>query len=379
MTKKRQIIIIIGIFLISIMIFLLLIHHKAKPKKTIVKNVIPVVKVIKARPVHYQMIIHANGEARPESIGSIVPEIRGKIVYVSRNLKKGGMLKKGELVVKIFDEDYKIALSQAIAKLKQANATLENTIQESNQAIEEWKLVHPNKDVPYLVAKVPQLEAARANFLAAKAGVTQAKLNLRRTNLYSPYNGVVLQKNIDIGQYVNPGQTLATIYPTSEIEVYIPLTLSDVQWIDIPKYTTNKKGSLVKLRFSLGQKRVSLIGEITRFLGEIDPKTRMLYVVAVVKNPFKHIPPLLPYTYLDANIQGRVLKNVYVIPMRAVFEDEYVLKVIKNHIKKTKIKIVRMLKDSVIVTKGIDPGDLLVCTPMSGNVDGMEVNIVGTK
>jgi RND family efflux transporter MFP subunit len=378
MKKTYQLAVISCIFLCGVLTFLLLTHHKARPKRTFISKSLPVVKVIKAKPVDYEIEISANGEVRPISIGKIVPEVKGKIVYISPNLKQGEIIKKGEVLIKLFDEDYKIALSQAIAALREANATLEQIKQEAKQAREEWNLIHPNIKIPPLAAKLPQLMAAKAKFEAAKAKVKEAKLNLKRTSIYAPYDAVVIKKNIDIHEYVNPGEVLAQIYPISEIEVHIPLTLSDTRWINIPGYTVarGKKGSNVELEFRMGNKKVCFHGQITRFHGEIDSNTRMLYAIASVKNPFYNLPPLLPNTYVNVKIKGRILKNVFVIPITAIFEDSYVLKVINNHIKKNKIKIARTLKDSAVVVNGINKDDFLVVTPMSGDVDGLEVRVI---
>lgn len=103
----------------------------------------------------------------------------------------------------------------------------------------------------------------------------------------------------------------------------------------------------------------------------------MLYVVAIVKKILlKKIPPLLINTFVEAKIKGRLLKHIFLLPMDALFEGKFVLKVIDNHIKKTKVNIAKIFSNSFIVLDGVSDNDKLIISPMSGDVDGMEVKIV---
>ena len=378
MKKSFQLVIILFIFLIGITIFILLIKHKARPKSSIHKKIIPVVEVICAKPIDYQIIIESNGEVKPLSIGNIVSEVKGKVTYVSENLRQGSMVKKGELLIQIDKRDYEFALSQAISQLKQANSTLIKTKEEAKQAKKEWELIHKGERIPPLAAKLPQLEAAKAAFLAAKASVSQARLNLQRTSLCAPYTGVVIKRDVDIGNVVSYGQILAQIYPTKAVEVHIPLPMFDVAWIDIPGYTVppSSNGSIVLIEYSMEDKKIQFTGKITRSIGQIDKNTRMLYVIATVKSPFKKLPPLIPSTFVHVKIKGHILKHVFLLPIKALFEGHYVLKVVNNRIKKVRVNITRLLKDSFIVSHGIFENDQLIISPISGDVDGMDVKVL---
>lgn len=166
-------------------------------------------------------------------------------------------------------------MSRALAELKQANSTLIQVREEAKQAKEEWYLTHKEMNIPPLAAKLPQLEAAMASFLAAKAGVLQAKLNLERTSIHAPYSGIVLKRNVDIGNTVSYGQILSQIYPTKEVEVHIPLSMSDLEWIDVPGYTVqpSSEGSNVTIEYSIGKQKKSNFKE--RFKGQLEKSTKI--------------------------------------------------------------------------------------------------------
>ncbi len=377
MKKTTQLIIIVTIFIIGITIFLSLTKHKASPKRGKSHREIPVVKVIRPKAVDYQVVISASGEVYPIATTNIAPQISGKVIYVSPNLKAGRIVKKGEILIKIEDIDYKIKLSKAISHLKETNATLIVKQAESKQAIEEWNIAHEDKQIPPLAAKLPQLESAKSMYLAAKAEVLQAKINLKRTKIVAPYTGVIQKKYVSIGDIVSPSKVIANMYPISEVEIHIPVSLSDLEWIDVPGFTIpfKEKGSEVDIEYFLGNKKIEFSGNIIRSLGEIDKKSRMLYVVASIKKPFAKNPPLLINTFVRVKIKGKLLKDVYILPLQAIFNEKFVLKVVKSKIVKTKVNIIKILKKSAII-KGIGDNDKIIISPIYGKVDGMKVKVI---
>ena len=71
-----------------------------------------------------RLTVKTQGEARPRTEIDLVPEVGGKIVYVSPNFIEGGIIKKGETLLRIEDSDYKIAVIRAQASVAQAEQVL---------------------------------------------------------------------------------------------------------------------------------------------------------------------------------------------------------------------------------------------------------------
>ena len=53
----------------------------------------------------------------------------------------------------------------------------------------------------------------------AEAGMRTAELNLQYTKIYAPVSGVIGRKTVEVGQHIQPGQTLLTIVPLDDIWV----------------------------------------------------------------------------------------------------------------------------------------------------------------
>jgi hypothetical protein len=71
-----------------------------------------------------QLSVKTQGEARPQTEIDLVPEIGGKIVYVSPNFIEGGIIKKGEVLLRIEDADYKVSVIRAQAQVAQAEQSV---------------------------------------------------------------------------------------------------------------------------------------------------------------------------------------------------------------------------------------------------------------
>ncbi len=376
MSIKKQLLVALLLLVVGGGVVWVLSHHKTPPKRASKRKSIPVVKTMVVHSTHYRVVIHTYGEVKARDKAIITPEVKGKVVYISPHFYAGCRVKRGECLVKLDRRDFEIYLCQAEADLKKALADMAQLKEEAIQARQEWRLIHPHKEIPPLVAKIPQLKALKGRVEAARANVRLAKLNLERTEIHAPFDGIVVSRDVDIGQVVSPGQRLALIYSASSVEVHIPLSLNQVQWLKIPGYSeVLSHPQEVEISFNMGRRSVKYRGKIVRCLGEIDPKSRMLYAVAEVKDPFKRIPPLLPNTFVDVRIKGKEIYPAFLLPVSAIHENCCVFKIKRGRIKVEKVDVAYRLKDKVVVKTGLEDGDVVVISPLAGDVNGLKVRV----
>jgi len=126
MSKKTiQIVVALLILVSAISIGFYFIHTRPKiiPQKP--PKLIPLVKIKEVHYAPYRVVIELDGRVRADKKISIVPQVAGKIVYVSPHLREGGHFKKGELLFKIEDRDYVPAIRSAEAQVKKVESDLE--------------------------------------------------------------------------------------------------------------------------------------------------------------------------------------------------------------------------------------------------------------
>ena len=347
---------------------------------------VPVVRVTEIKTEQHQIVIQGEGTVRPLYEIRLVPQVGGKVTYVSPTLVNGGAFSKGDLLIRINPVDYELALTLAEAKVKNGESNVQIAEEESAAAKEEWRLNHPegkkqNLDPPPLVGKEPQLAAVRAMLAAYHADVKKARLNLQRTKLKAPFNGRVAEENIGIGQYVLPGQSLATLYAVEAAEIVVPMEDGDAFWFNIPGFTPGTgAGAHATVTVQLAGRKVSWRGRVVRTEGKLDQRTRLLPVVIRVERPYSKKPPLAIGLFVTVHIQGRTLPGSAFIPRSALHQGNTVWIVGRDdRLRFRKVKIARFQAGMVLVSNGLKNGDQLVISPIETVTDGMTVRPLKEK
>jgi len=112
---------------------------------------------------------------------------------------------------------------------------------------------------------------------------------------------------------------------------------------------------------------------------EFDPSTRMLPLFARVEDPMRRQPgaegtPLPMGLFVDAEIGGIHLQNVFILPRSAVRDEDQVLVVDEDgRLRIRGVEIVRAERERVLVQSGLSPDDLVCVSQIETVVDGMQV------
>jgi RND family efflux transporter MFP subunit len=342
----------------------------------------PTVRTIKVEKTSQPVIVQGEGTVKPLKEINLVPQVGGKVIEVSPSLVNGGQFKEGDMLLRIDPIDYELAVTLADAKVKEAQSKLVLAKEEAAAALEEWRLIKGlskktdrTRKPPPLVAKEPQLAYARAQLKADKANLRKARLSLERTKLVAPFSGRVSEEHVDIGQYVTPGQPLASLYSINAAEIMVPLEDDELRWLRIPGFTDGDgPGSGVTVRARIGGQDRTWQGEVVRAEGKIDARTRMINAVVRVMNPYVKKPPLASGLFVKVDIEGRILEDVAVIPRFALRDNNTVWVVEGNgRLSFRTIDIAGIQGENCLVQSGLNTGDLLVTSSMQAVTDGMAV------
>ena len=129
---------------------------------------------------------------------------------MSPSLVSGGFFKKDDLLFSIEPLDYEVALEQSIAARESAKSELENAKRNHDRQINLAKrqsISESRKE-----EAINRLRFAESAHREANARVSLARKNLERTRIRAPYDGRVRNEKVDLGQFVNRGQSVASIY-----------------------------------------------------------------------------------------------------------------------------------------------------------------------
>ena len=337
----------------------------------------PPVRVLTVTPTSVDLGVRSQGSVIPVTEADLVSEVAGTIVWTAESFEVGGFFDAGEVLLRLDRRDYELALASARAALAQAGVGLAREQAEADIAREEWEELGAGGEPGPLVLRQPQLAEARAQVEAALANKRRAELDLERTAIRAPFAGRLRAKRVDRGEFVNRGVPLATIYAVDAAEVVLPVPDSELAFLDLPLGSElGNSAPRVLLRAQFAGGRHEWEGRIVRVGGEIDPATRMVNLIARVDDPYRvsgDRPPLSVGLFVDAEVVGRSVDSVFLVPRGALVGADRVWLVEDDTLLLRRVGILRADPEVVIVSDGLAAGDRISLTILESAVDGMRV------
>ena len=341
----------------------------------------PLVEVMPTEVTDVPVIVSGHGEVVARVVVDLMPQVTGQVVKIHRSLVAGGFFKAGEVLVVIDPRDYDLAVERAQAAVARAKVTLEREQAEAEVAREEWDGLHPGEEPTGLVIREPQIRQAEAEYAASVADLNIAKLNLERTLISLPFDGVIVSESVDVGQFVGNGTRLATVYGTDFVDVRVPLDSRELVWFDVPT-GQGTMGPRAEVSVKLGGREVTWSGRVTRMEAQVDQISRMIHVVVEVADPYQtnaDHQPLLPGTFVDVSIFGRTLAGVVAIPRHAIRDGNRVWVYDDGALRVREVEVLRSDRLQSLVASGLDGNDLVVVSSLDAVTDGMKVRRAGDE
>ena len=330
-------------------------------------------------PIDYQIKIKSTGTTTPITQTVLTSEVGGEVIYRSKKFSEGSSVISGEILAKIDDTDLQLQYKNALLQLASAEVQFAVQQAEAEIAQEAWDQV--GEGIPQeLATKKPQLKQAKAALEVAKAQVQSAEKKLNKTEITAPYTGRIQNINIDLGSTIIPGQPVGSMYTSNEIEVTLSVKDSDLQFLDIPmdgrKLNPDQKSIVIIKSLYKGEMQ-EWAGNLERVDGVIDPMTRMIKLIANFKNNFiEETKPILPIgLFVEAEINGKQLENIFMIPNSALTPNDELLFLNQDDaLEIRKVSVLTKMKNHILVKEGMKAGERVVVSKLSIATNGMLVN-----
>ncbi|MEM0953072.1 MAG: efflux RND transporter periplasmic adaptor subunit [Pseudomonadota bacterium] len=339
----------------------------------------PLVRIKTAEAELVQLTSFTHGTVLPRTESELVPEVSGRIVEISPTMVSGGFFNKGDTLVKIDPLNYEVALEQALANQSSAESELDNAKRASARV--QDLATRQSASQSERDDAVNRVSIAEATLRDATARVARAERDLERTEIHAPYDGRVRSERIDIGQFVDRGASIASLYATDIAEVRLPIHDDELRFLQLPlAQSENPVQPAVVLRARFGGEMHSWEGKVVRTEGELDPKTRMINVIAQVASPYALVenrPPLAVGLFVEAEIIGKQVENVVILPRDALQQDDRVYVIdADNRLEFRDVTVLRMLDDEVYIASGIERGERVCLSSLDVAIEGMSVQPV---
>ena len=374
---------VIPVFILGIFLFLAATLMATAPvlEPSSVERLATTVRVVEIQPKSVQLKVNSQGSVMPSTESQLIPEVSGKVSWMSPNLVAGGYFDDQEILIRVDDTDYKTKLDRAQANLARAEAEQQHNEFEYRrmQSLVKRNLVSRSQ----LENSLRAYRVAEASLQDATANFNQAEQDLARTQIRAPFAGLVRSENVDIGQFVSRGSPIATIYAGNQAEVRLPIADRQLAFLNIPVSIRGEIPQEFQPEVTLTAQYAGQIlewkGNIVRSEAEIDVSSRMVQLVARVESSSNPVP-LSIGLFVSAEIEGLAADNIVVLPREALRNNNQVLVVDKeNRLRFRKIDTLRLYQDDLLIKSGLEAGERVCVSPIQTVIEGMKVNPISIE
>jgi len=341
----------------------------------------PLVRTWIAQEEIVQMSSITHGSVLPRTESDLVPEVSGRVIAMSPALVSGGFFKKGDMLLEIDPLDYEVALEQARAMLASSSSEVTNARKAHERQLDLAKKQSTSES--QRDDALNRLQFAEAAEREARARLSRAQRDLERTRMLAPFDGRVRSERVDIGQFVTRGASIASLYSTDFAEVRLPIHDEELAFLELPldgMERADRPLPTAILRARFAGKEHQWEGKIVRTEGELDPQTRMITVVAQVEAPYKtrgDRPPLAVGLFVEAEIIGRVVEDIYVVARSALQANKQIYIIdADNKLVFRDVDILRVIDEDVYIRAGLSAGEVVCLSTLSSAIEGMTVRPV---
>jgi len=353
--------------------------------------------------------LEALGTIQAVKEGAVSPDVSGAITQIPADIALGSLVKAGQLLAQLDPRDFQLSVAKREAAVAGAAANVEKAAVDiarqrklvvlnreqlrlarseyerlkklgeqnlvSSQEMERqelaWRRIEEELEGAESGLRQAQVQhaIAKAELASANVDLEQAKEDLRDTEVRAPFAGVIAEKNVNLGERVTPATVLYLLADVTTVKLNVRIPATDIHQLDTGIDTK------VFVR-GLNEK---ILGRVTNIGPRADAATRSFPVeIFITHSPSQR---LLPGMFARALIPVADYPGAILIPRESVVFDQgeptvFVVDGDRNIAIRRRITINRQFGSRYMVTKGIEPGELLVTAGQRLLVDGAQVRIV---
>lgn len=364
----------VAIIVVGISSMVLLAATKEQTNKREIKRTVRQVEVTELDFGQHTLKVHGNGTIESQNKLDLVSFVGGQVVYSRENLKSGMLVNQGDILLVIDNREAKNRLQQAksglinsiVALIPQLKGTGDNAIYNKwNQYLASLDM-GKTPDLPEITDSQERIRVSMHNVFNQFSMVKNAEINLERHTIRAPFNGYLIADGAILGAWISPGQPVVSLVDPYNLEVSVPLTISD---LDLISETENARAIVRPTEDHTKQVEAVLKRQNVHI--ERNSQTVRVHVELVNEDLD---PAFLPGNYMDVYINGNQLEYVDVLPRDVIAPGPYVYTLEDSVLAKYPVKVLASQGDSVVIGNGtLESGALVVTTLLQRPIVGMRI------
>jgi membrane fusion protein (multidrug efflux system) len=359
---------IIVLFLIGFVAMNYLRSQKEEVKPPVVEKILPFVKTLKVEYSDAFVDVEQTGRLISKGRVDLISQVSGEILAGDVPLIVGQSFKKGDVLLRIFDEDARLSLRAAKSRFLSSIANvlpdLKYDYPENYQSwLKFFNSIEINKPLP----KLPEVKnenekiyLAGKNILNDYFSIQTSEIVLTRFTIKAPFNGAYSSVSLEVGSIANMGSRIARMIRTDILELQVPISVEEVPYVRV--------GNKVKITYQ-GKEIQGKVDRVSEF---VDPQSQSVLVYVEMKNRSGF--PLYEGMFMKALFAQTKLYNVFEIPRESVFNYDQVYTVIDGKLNKSTVEVAKLDEYSAYIN-GLEEGSLVVVESLINASNQMPVRI----
>lgn len=383
----KRVILPIAILVGAFLVFMILIRNPERLEAVAPEQALATVRVATVQPESVTLQVNSQGKVQASRRLSLSAAAAGPVDWISPSLVAGGYFAADEVILRLDSSDYQNALERSRTSLEQAETEARHAADELARYTELAARRLVSESQVQDLQRQADVTAGRVR--DARASVAQAELDLRRSEIRAPFASVVESTSIELGQHANRGQELAILLSADDVEVRLPLALTQLGYLDIP---LGHRGELpadiappVTLTGMYGGQMHNWQGTLVRTEAGIDATNNSVQAIVRVDQSATAgtngeeltAVPLPVGLYVEAAINGKTIDGVFALPREVIRGNSQVLVVdAENKMYFRDVEILRLENDRVLIQSGLRAGERICMSPIQAVVNGMTVQVI---
>lgn len=416
----------------AVLVVAYLVTHKPGPARKQEQESIRPLRVIEVPYVDLIPRAVGFGVAEPGWIWEAVAEVRGTVVSIHPRLKSGELIDAKSILIQIDPMEYELAVARLEATVEETRANIKEldedeentkqliTLEQRSLALARRSLERKLEALKRNAISQDEVDREERNYLQQKQSVQQlknalalipskrnalnaaldvhrfnlkqARIDLAKTVIKTPYDCRLGDVDIETGQFVRAGQSLFKAHGTAVTEIDARFRVEELRTLLSeqmrgrfqPGLSTGVFKDLfsdvsVIISLQSGEWSAEWDARIDRIRETVDVKTREMKVVAAVDRPYEKAepgvrPPLTAGMFCRVVLQGSARPGSVVVPRSAIHDSSVFIVDREHRLQKKQVEEDFAQSEFVVIKSGLSGGEMVVVSDPSPAIVGMKVS-----
>ncbi|OCX42913.1 efflux transporter periplasmic adaptor subunit [Campylobacter ornithocola] len=304
----------------------------------------------------------------------IKPKVSGEIKQ--KYFKSGQAVKKGDKLFLIEPDKYQASVNMAYGEALVARANFddaEKNFKRDSILIEKNAISQKEFD-----ASLANFNSTKANLESARAKLANARLDLKYTIVSAPFDGILGDALMDVGDYVN-ASTTELVRITNINPIFADFYISDVDKINMNKNIKDGNWQFENIQVQANVGGELFNGKLYFIDSVIDTHSGGVKAKAIFDNNSSN---LMPGSFANVHVSGFIQKDGFEIPQVALLQDDsaiYVYTLVDGKVAKTNVNVIYQTADIAIINQGLKNGDKVILNNFKKIRPGASVSVMENK